>query len=484
MKIAVAYFQHETNTFSPVVTRLSDFELIIGCGMLDKLSCRSIFLKAGAQLVPTIYASALPSGAIEKDSFIKLQNMIVDKLDQQLDGLLLHLHGAMEVEGLGSGEAALLDVIRQKTGPDLPIAVVLDFHANNSDWISRFANIICGYRTAPHVDCAEQEIKAAHLLLRCIETKIRPVSLLLRVPVVSNGDVATTSLEPMQGLMRQVVEEEQAPGIWTASIFNGQPWADVAGAGNSVVVCCTDVVAGLACARHLAASLWRIREAYQFPDPILPPDEAVDRAVSIAQGPVFIADTGDNVTGGAAGDSAGMLRLLLEKHIKDALLGGITDSVAVEACRNLSPGERIRLNLGGSLDSRSTKIVIEAQVKTHGTVPFWRDDGCCDCVVVQVSGIDLVITQKRCAFTSPDSFRRLGVSVGDYQIVVVKLGYLFPDLQREAKRVFMALTDGATCEKITRLGFHRIPRPMYPFDRDFSWRPADDPANPGKGEPI
>ena len=467
----MAFFQHETNTFSPVTTRLPDFEIVSGVEMLQKVSCCQIFTQAEAQLVPTVYANALPSGPIDYESYLSIQNRIISQLDGRLDGIWLHLHGAMEVQGLGSGEAALLAAIRQKVGMDIPIAVVLDFHANNSAWITQYANIVCGYRTAPHVDIAAQEQKAARLLLQSLQTGIIPHSVLIRVPVVSNGDVVTTTVEPMSGFMKGLDDADQLPGIWSASVFNGQPWADVAGAGGSVVVSCTDLDSGLELAQKLAEALWEMRSSYQFPEPLVDPADAIRIAAASKKTPVFITDTGDNVTGGAAGDQAELLELLLKAKTAGTLLGGITDAAAVAACRKVAPGGQVQLRLGASLDRRGNSLAMQVEVKAHGTIPFWQDDGSCDCVVVHSAGVDIVITEKRCAFTSPASFRRLGISPEDYQIIVVKLGYLFPELQKIAGGTLMALTAGATCENITQLEFKKIPRPMYPFDQDFNWRP-------------
>ena len=472
MRIALAYFQHEANTFSPVTTSLPDFEIVSGAEMLRKLNCCQIFAQAEAQLVPTVYANALPSGPIDYASYLNIQNQIIGQLDDRLDGIWLHLHGAMEVQGQGSGEAALLAAIRQKVGMDIPVAVVLDFHANNSAWITQYANIVCGYRTAPHVDIAAQEQKAARLLLHSLQTGIRPRSVMVRVPVVSNGDVVTTSADPMAGFMKKLADADHLPGIWSISAFNGQPWADVAGAGGSVVVSCTDQDAGLELAQKLAAALWEIRGSYQFPEPLVDPADAIRQAAVSKNPPVFITDTGDNVTGGAAGDQAAMLELLLKAKVSRALLGGITDAAAVAACRHNAPGDQVQLRLGASLDKRGKSLSLQAEVKAHGTIPFWQDDGSCDCVVVHSAGVDIVITEKRCAFTSPASFRRLGLSPEEYQIIVVKLGYLFPELQKIAGGTIMALTAGATCENITQLEFSQIPRPMYPFDQDINWMPT------------
>ena len=88
-----------------------------------------------------------------------------------VDGIWLYLHGAMEVEDIGSGELALLRMIREKVGFNVPIALALDFHANNTQELMALVNVVVGYRTAPHRDMRETELRAARLLVHCIEKR-------------------------------------------------------------------------------------------------------------------------------------------------------------------------------------------------------------------------------------------------------------------------------------------------------------------------
>ena len=68
-------------------------------------------------------------------------------------------------------------------------------------------------------------------------------------------------------------------------------------------------------------------------------------------------------------------------------------------------------------------------------------------------------------------FTELDIDPLNYRIVCLKLGYLFPDFQRIAPRAIMALSPGAVSALPENLPFHKIQRPMFPFDRDFHWSP-------------
>ena len=68
--------------------------------------------------------------------------------------------------------------------------------------------------------------------------------------------------------------------------------------------------------------------------------------------------------------------------------------------------------------------------------------------------------------------RALGVEPEKLKVIVVKLGYLEPEIRAIAKRSLLVLTDGSTNEIFTRLEYKELPRPMYPFDKDMSWSPG------------
>ncbi len=79
----------------------------------------------------------------------------------------------------------------------------------------------------------------------------------------------------------------------------------------------------------------------------------------------------------------------------------------------------------------------------------------------------MIVSEKRRPYHSIAEIQRLGVDPLAYKFVVIKIGYLEPDLKRAAPKAFLALTPGAVDQAITRLPFKRIKRPMFPFDQDF-----------------
>jgi microcystin degradation protein MlrC len=82
----------------------------------------------------------------------------------------------------------------------------------------------------------------------------------------------------------------------------------------------------------------------------------------------------------------------------------------------------------------------------------------------------VVLTSDRRAFTSLKSFEPAGLHPLEHKIVVVKLGYLFPELRDRAPRALMALTPGFTDLRLEALPYQRVPRPIFPLDRDMEWQ--------------
>lgn len=465
-KIFVASLRQETNSFSPVKTTLRDFDIHKGESMLNTISCTSFFRKAGFEIIPSISAYSLPSGTVEKKSFTYLKNQIIDSMpdDGSVDGIWLYLHGAMNVEKVGSGEAVLVSEIRKKAGESIPIAVALDFHANNTKALTDSANIIYGYRTAPHVDQHETQLRTAELLTECIDNNILPKPVMVRPPLLFPGEMVTTGIEPAKSLIKELDVIESHPDILCASVFSGMPWVDAPNSGASIVV--TGIGSNEKAsseAKRLAEMFWDCRNKFRFEEEAAKPESAIKKAVLSKEYPVFISDSGDNVTAGAFGDSTYLLNLLIKEEAEDTLVAGITDSRTVEMCRKMERGSNINITLGSKLNKHSKPVKIKARLKRKNM----------GSVVISTEGIDVIVTAKREAFTSPSKIKDFGVDPFDYKIIVVKLGYLFDDLRKISKRSIMALTPGSSSLDLSNIKYRKLKRPVYPLDKDFTWQPEN-----------
>lgn len=481
-RVLVGALMQESNSFSPRPSVWSDFHSVTGNEMLGWIAAAPLFDAAGIEMVPSLFAYAVPGGILREDSYLRFKKQILDCFPDscspeanKIDGVWLYLHGALEVERIGSGEADLVSAIRRKVGPDTPIAVALDFHANNTRLLMESANIIVGYRTAPHTDEAETQIRAARLLIRCMEEGILPRPVMIRPPFLFPGEMATTTIEPLISLMREVAVTESLEGILCASFFDGMAWVDAPNSMASIVVISEN---GTARAEQesirLAALFWNARKQFRFEEETAEPEAALEMAAKTGKGPVFITDSGDNVTAGAPGDSAYYLNLLIGNPPDRALVAGIACKRGIESCRDLSVGAHIHFNIGGEMDPLGIVIPLEGVLRWKGKILDKSGERNTEAIVVGVKGIHVIITADRCAFVSPEIIESAGVRIGDYRMVIVKQGYLYDALRQVSTRSIMALTPGSACQDLSRFSYTKLKRPIFPLDKDFQWDGAID----------
>jgi len=85
--------------------------------------------------------------------------------------------------------------------------------------------------------------------------------------------------------------------------------------------------------------------------------------------------------------------------------------------------------------------------------------------VVRVGSLHVIVTQKRKPYHKEIDFTRLGLEPRKTDIVVVKIGYLEPELYNMRADWIMALTPGGVDQDIEHLTYKRIQHPMFPFDK-------------------
>ncbi len=473
--IIIGSLQHEGNTLTTVLTVKEDFSFFKGIDMIEKVSVASTIKNRGYEIIPTIYANALPSGRVERTTYEYLLSELLKQIPDVktgIAGVWLFLHGSMELETGESGDAVTVEAVRTKVGPDIPIAIVLDFHAGISERLLRNVNIICGYRTVPHIDIEDTQIRAANLLIDCIEKKKIPESFGIRVPIIVSGDALTTNNYPGTAIIKKLIEINNDEKIICASYFNGQPWVDAPHAGAAVVMVAEkqDEAYALQKAGELRDFVYSVKDEFKFKNKTASPEASIDYAVKSKVPCFFISDTGDNTTGGAPGDNASFLKLMLKKEVKKALVIGITDSKVIDACNCLNVNDRFSCSIGATLDKRfSESIDLDFTYKGTGYLRDYSQGNDIKSVLLECEGISIIVTQRKYGCLYADVFERFGIKKENYKIIVVKLGYLWPEIEELADDSILALTAGATPEKIETVAFSNIKRPMYPFDKDFNW---------------
>lgn len=488
MKILVGGFGHESNTFTPFLTRMQDFRPLFGEETLRKSSRRGSFAGIVATLevhddiepVPTITAHAMPGGVVERETFETLKGKILEQA-HDVEGVCLYLHGAMRAEGVDHCENVILRELRQKLGPTVPITIALDMHANITAETAANVNAMVAYHTAPHIDSYETGRKAAAMLLQILKEGRNLTTGFAKIPFLLPGEKAQSSVGTMGEMMQLVAEMETRPEIISASLMNGHCWADVPDIGViAVVVTDDDAVLAQTKANQLAGTFWDRRADFDFGTEAYPVDEAVEVAMAARESTVFLADSGDNPGAGGTTDVTAVLESLLAHLATNVVLGSIWDAAAVDACIAAGVGQQVSLPLGGKLDTRhgkplditgTVRLISDGAYYWGGVREAHRLVSRGKTVVLTVDGVDIIITAERHSYVEPAQFRSLGIDPLVYKIVVPKRGYLTAPLEAISPRSILAISPGVTNCDVTRLDYRRVNRPMYPLDPDATWEP-------------
>lgn len=473
MRIAVGGIHTECSTYSPVLMAVEDFRVLRGQDLLaaDYFS----FLDAdGVEHLPLLHARAVPGGPVSRKAYEVFKAEFLERLKAvvPVDGLYLAMHGAMSVEGMDDAEGDWISAARSVVGSDCVVAASYDLHGNVSQKIVDQLDIFAGYRTAPHIDVRETMVRAWSMLVEALRSGTRPGVAWAPVPVLWPGERTSTEDEPAKSLYNALPDFDRRDGVLDANLMIGYVWADEPRATACAVVTATHRSAAVIAAEEIALSYWTAREDFVF-GPVTGPLEAMlDIAEDTATAPVILADSADNPTGGGVGDRADVLNALIARGFEGALLAGITDQPAVEACFGVGTGARITLDVGGTLDPSSTPAHIEAEVV------FLDDPGSPAerQAVVRSGGITVVLAARRRPYHNIADFVRLGLDPKAVRMLVVKSGYLSPELAPIANPNLMALTQGVVNQDIEGLVSKRRARPSFPFDRDFSYAPKARPS--------
>lgn len=488
LRVLVGGFGHESNTFTPFLTTLDDFHPRYGAEALAPPIQHGAFggivttLQASkdVELVPTIDAHAMPGGVVERETFEHLKGAILEQA-HDVDGVCLFLHGAMRAQGVDYCENVILRELRERLGPDVPITVALDMHANIVAETAQNINAMVAYHTAPHTDAYETGETAAKLLLHLLTTQ-RPLAMgFAKVPFLLPGEKAQSAAGTMGEMMQRVAQLESRPEIVSASLMNGHCWADVPDIGViAVVVTAGDRNLAQSEADHLAATVWDRRADFDFGTEAYPVDRAVEVAMAAPEPTVFLSDSGDNPGAGGTTDVTVVLASLLNHDATNAVVASIWDADAVDACIAARVGQQVALELGGKLDTQhSTPLPVTGRVRLISDgVYYWG--GVREphrlvrrgiTVVLTVHGVDVIVTAERHSYVNPAQFRSLGIDPLAYKIVVPKRGYLTAPLKAISPRSIMAISPGVTNCDVTQLDYQRVNRPMYPLDTDATWHP-------------
>ncbi|MFT4006275.1 MAG: M81 family metallopeptidase [Lacrimispora sp.] len=478
MRILAAKFVLEANAHVPMKCDIENVALSYGEEALSHMQLGDVFKEDDVELIPVICADAACSGVMKRACFDYIEQRILTAVKAELrdlDGIYLHLHGASEIEGLGSGDHHIVRSIRELTGPYFPIAVSCDPHGNLSREYVEDTTIIRSYREAPHTDIAETVQFVFKTLISLIRERKNITPVYRELPLILGGEQSVSTDEPVRTINKHLDGLEEDERILSCSWHVGYLRHDTPVAGCGIVVVPSDGryqdYAGKV-ANELADYVFSKRHEFHYTGFTAKPEEALRTALEFEGKPVFLTDSGDNVTSGAMGANTFILRQVLAvKDLKKRFLfAAIHDSGTYSHLAKREIGERVRISLGMNLNELTEAVDLDVTVKykgrQEGTYMFGEkgDYGGVVTVSLKDRPIDIAVTDNNHSFVEKHQIDACGADWDDYDVIVVKQGYIHPELKEKGKLSIMSLTDGATPQDTRLIPFKRIMRPMFPID--------------------
>jgi len=502
MRLLLATLSHETNTFSPVPTKLERFcrngtTLLTGQMAVDFYrgtgTCMGGYLAVAdelkADVVVPLCASAPPSGPVDSDAYETFSRMITDAVAQGgFDALWLDLHGAMVTERYDDGEGELLRRIRA-IDPRTPLCVAYDMHANVFDAMVSSAHIVTGYQTYPHIDQKQTAERAARALLRVMRGEARPTAAWGNAPMLPHVMAQGTHRAPNKDLQAMCAAWEASGRALAASLFVGFPHADVPMAGlSAVVVTDNDPDAAQAMVDELISAAWTARREFMFD--IEPLEASVRRAKSLGapgQLPVVLLDHYDNCASGGTMDTTDTLREIIRQDLDDVVFFGIYDPDAVAQAVEAGVGATITLSIGAKLPMpqlpvASAPLIVTGTVQTISSGAFRLKGGLTPglqvymgrTAVLDTGKVQIVLLSRHIEPTAQEMLQVLGIDPSRKTYVAIKSRVHWrADLGKIAREIVECAGVGVCTSDYGQLQFRKVRRPVFPLDPDLNWnRPA------------
>ena len=499
LRIATLGIHHETNTFASNPTTMASFKV---SGMqtyavqrgqqyydMHELSQTSMagFIQASKrldfELIPLIFAATDPGGTISTEVFDTLGGEALNMLREQgpFDGVLLNQMGAAVSEEYPDMDGELARRVREIVGPEVPVAMTLDLHANVSQQMADETDALVIYKTNPHTDAVPRAHDASDLVVRMAREKWRPAKWLEMPPMVVGIFQHDTRDMPMKSVINDLETVLAQPGIVGGSIGEGYPWSDVHENGLACYVLHeSSINEAKKAALWIADRAWANRK--ELYEPVGPTaSKAVKYALTQAaakpedSGPIVLLDVGDNIGAGSSGDSTFLLAEAV-KQGASSWLQTVRDTEAISACLEAGIGNNVTVEVGGKTDSlhgepvrlsgRVTRIS-DGRFEDSGTVHAgWRFfDGGTTVVIETVEGPTVALVTTRVGNMSREQFYSLGYRPDDFDVVVAK-GVVspLPAYQPIASELLTVNTPGATSADMSSFEYKRVRKSLYPLD--------------------
>jgi len=479
MKLFTALLGTETNTFSPFLTGMQNFEqtyLIRGgqhadppaATALPLIRWREMAQANGWAVAEGLAAFAVPAGTTIRAVYEELRDELLAEVQaaMPLDAVLLYMHGAMVAQGYDDCEGDITERVRGIVGPDIPIGVELDLHCHLTQQLVDNADAVITYKEYPHIDPPDRAVELFQIIADAVAGKSQPITSLHDCNMIG---VYHTTQEPVKSFVAKMKSLEGKEGVLSISLGHGFPWGDVPDLGTRIlVVTDNQPEKGAALAQQLGDEFYAMRDTVQPNYYTI--DSSLDAALEIDGGPVVLADVSDNSGGGAPNDSTFFLRRILERGVENAAIGCIWDPILVAVAMELGEGVEADLRIGGKMGPMSGDPV-DLRVRIGKIVPnafqiFGQGRAKLgDSVALHgPNGLDIVLITHRTQTFSPHVFSNVGIDPTQKKILVVKsMQHFYAGFEPIAKRIIHVSTPGTLVPDMAQIPFTRARTDLWPL---------------------
>jgi microcystin degradation protein MlrC len=486
-RILIADCKQEISSFNPLPSHYDDFLIRHGEGLYEQRGrnqelggALAVFeTRPDIEIVPTICARAGSAGLLSAEGWKRLSEEVLAAIFAKLDGIdgiYVSLHGAMGADGELDPEGYLLEKLRERVGPDMPIVISLDLHGILTDRMLRQVDGFAIYWTYPHVDFADTGRRAAELLLKLMAGGVRPVAARVVIPALVRGDELITKAGCYGELLAECRRLEEEGGVLAAGIMIGNPFTDVPELCSQVLILTDgDPATAEREATRLAQEFWPLR--FRMQGKLVPLERAIAQARSI-DGPVIFTDAADATSSGASGDSNAILAGLRQAGYGKRALAQIVDAPAAAAAHAAGIGASLSLTLGGSIDpARFPPMPVTATVKLLSdgeavleTMKAPLRAG--PTAVLTYDNVTVVVMSRSVSLFDRAMYYANGLDPEDFDLTVVKSPHTeFHMFDQWCARNFNVDAPGATSANLRSLGHRICARPVYPLDDNVTFAP-------------
>ena len=486
MKVLIARFNHETNTFSPVPTPLSAFGPAFGDlayrahkGMRTAMAAFiDLAEQAGASLVTPVSASANPSGPVDGHAYTELTQCIVDAAPG-CDAILLDLHGAMVAQNSADGEGDLLIRLRA-AAPGVPIGVALDLHANVTPEMMENADVIVGFKTYPHIDMYETGEHAGRVVFDMLAGRGKPAMRWRRLPLMAHT-LRSASVGGAMGRAIEAARQAELDESLAVSVFAGFSLADIEAPCVSVVVVdASSPQRAQAVADRIAKQMWEEREDFVYrSEPLVQSIALAKRLARGATQPVLLLDHGDNCMSGGSCDTMDVLQEALAQGLDGIGVGPLCDPAAVQALVSAGEGALTTIALGNktSLDGIGTartpvamsgvvRAICDGEYTVTGPTYTGQHDSMGRTVLFDTGKARIVVTERTQEPWDIGVFECVGLDPRAERFLLLKSRmYCRPVFMPLSAALVECDSRGVTSSDYSLFTFTKVRRPVFPLDQ-------------------